>query len=172
MFRKKDNKGFSIIEILMVLVIIGILAVIGFTVAANTKEKAKIAEAQAQLKEIYNAIAMLENDTECWPKASGESWCKDTEVELGAGGNEVWDLVASDAGLAGDDDAAFLNWQGPYLTDIGLDPWGNPYFLDTDYDIDPGAGQTWAAVIGSFGPNGVGQNVYDSDNIILILKSE
>jgi hypothetical protein len=55
---------------------------------------------------------------------------------------------------------------------IPLDPWGHPYFFDTDYDIDPSGGVTNAAVIGSFGPNGVGQNVYDSDNIYIKLVQE
>jgi hypothetical protein len=57
---------------------------------------------------------------------------------------------------------------------IPLDPWGNPYFLDTDYQVDANGNPcqsscTEVAALGSFGPNGVGQNVYDSDDIILIV---
>jgi len=37
--------------------------------------------------------------------------------------------------------------------------------VDEDYNID-GVDYT---VIGSFGPNGIGPNVYDDDDIIIIL---
>ena len=49
-----------------------------------------------------------------------------------------------------------------------LDPWGNPYFLDTDYHT----GGDCVVAIGSFGPNGVGQNLYDEDDIIYVIPSE
>jgi hypothetical protein len=45
------------------------------------------------------------------------------------------------------------------------DPWGNDYFLDTDYEIN---GVDYI-VLGSFGPNGVGQNLYDDDDVIKII---
>jgi hypothetical protein len=53
---------------------------------------------------------------------------------------------------------------------IPNDPWGHPYFFDTDYDIDPTAAVQNAVVIGSYGPNGRGLNLYDSDDIYKILK--
>ena len=67
--------------------------------------------------------------------------------------------------LATNDD--FPDWTGPYLDEMPVDPWGNDYFFDPDYRID-GVKQM---VIGSSGPNGSGLNVYDEDNIIIILSN-
>lgn len=70
------------------------------------------------------------------------------------------------AGLI-DTDGAYLNWKGPYMGVIPKDPWGNNYFFDTDYDI---GGGVMRVVLGSYGPNGVGNNLYDADDIRLILQ--
>jgi hypothetical protein len=80
-------------------------------------------------------------------------------------GDELWNLNAAAAGLTANG-GAWSGWTGPYLTSVPTDPWGNNYFLDEDYDID---GVDYV-VIGSFGPNGVGPNNYDADNIIIILQ--
>ena len=85
----------------------------------------------------------------------------------GGGANEVWDLSQPAGGLLSTD-GNYPNWGGPYIDEIPLDPWGNPYFFDSDYDVPPTGGND-AVVLGSFGPNGVGQNLYDSDDIIIIL---
>jgi hypothetical protein len=46
------------------------------------------------------------------------------------------------------------------------DPWGHNYFFDNDYTLD---GVT-KAVVGSYGPNGVGSNLYDEDDIVIIIS--
>ena len=88
-------------------------------------------------------------------------------IDTGTENNELWDLSAQEAGLT-QTDGLFSGWKGPYLNSAPIDPWGNNYFFDTDYDIGSST-PVWVAVIGSFGPNGVGQNVFDSDDIIRIL---
>jgi len=171
---KNRSSGFTLIEILVVIAIIGILAAAVMVSIVGAREKAQIAAAEAQVREIYNAIALLENDTECWPKGPDEAECNEVaSIEAGDPGNEVWDLNNTEVGITGDNDNAFFNWDGPYMDEVALDPWGNPYFFDTDYNLDAGAGGTrWAVVIGSFGPNGEGQNLYDDDDVIHIITSE
>ena len=175
---ENSRKSFTLIELLVVIAILGILASMILVSLGGAKERAKIVKAQAEVREIYNAILLLETDTGKWPR----------RVELPAGpsvgdnpkiphqieredNNEIWNLSDSKVGLIGDDDNKFSNWSGPYMKVI-MDPWGNPYFLDTDYDIDPGSGREWTIVIGSFGPNEEGPNQYDADNIIYRLTSE
>lgn len=161
----KSSRGFTLIELLVVIAIIGLLATIVLASLGNARSKAKIARAKADISQIRKAIAMLESDTNEWPGHQ-------TIEEIASGGaNEVWDLTAGDAGIIVTD-GNFTGWRGPYMPVMPADPWGNPYFLDTDYDIEPGGGTTEAAVIGSFGPNGVGQNVYDSDDIYEVLMVE
>lgn len=163
---KSLQRGFTLIELLVVIAIIGVLSSTVMASLNTARVKSRIAAAQAEVNQIRKAIMLLEADTLEWP---GHKSIDD--IETGGSGNEVWDLNATSAGLVATD-GAFPGWNGPYISQVPLDPWGNPYFFDTDYDVDPGAGEIWAAVIGSFGPNGDGQNVYDSDNIVSTIASE
>ena len=164
--KNRLREGFTLTELLVVIAIIGILASIVIARVNTARELALIAKAQGDIHAIRTAIQPLALDTDEWP---GHKIIDD--VQSGTSGNELWDLTTGEVGLV-TTDGLYTNWNGPYIQEIPPDPWGNPYFFDTDYDIDPTAGEIWAAVIGSFGPNGDGQNVYDSDNVILLLKEE
>lgn len=166
MNRVGDRQGFTLIELLVVIAIIGILASVVLASVNSARENARKTKARAMTKQIRTAIALLEGDSAEWP---GHKSIED--IESGASGNEMWDLSAPEAGLVSTD-GLFGNWAGPYISVIPADPWGNDYFFDTDYDVDSGAGEQWGVVVGSFGPNGVGQNVYDGDNIYEIIVSE
>ena len=150
---------------LVVLAVIGMLASLVIAQVRQARRSAHEVKARAEVSQIRKAISMLENDTGAWPGHQTIG-----NIQSGISGNEMWNLNVPEAGLAATD-GAFVRWRGPYMTTIPLDSWGNHYFFDPDYDIDPGAGETWAAVVGSFGPNGTGQNVYDSDNIYEILTA-
>ena len=158
------NKGFTLIELLVVIAIIGLLATIATNAVQSAREKAKIARAQHEIKLIYDAINMLANDTNLWP---GE---QDVNVAASGGGNEIcsdgcpFGLSDSNSGLTANN-GNYLGWEGPYRESIPLDPWNNEYFFDTDYQNN---GDTVVA-LGSYGPNGQGNNDYDSDDVVKIL---
>ena len=163
----KKQKGFTLIEILVVIAIIGILATIVLVSLQETKNKGRIARAQSDIRSIRTALVILEDNSVEWPG----HWKVDI-VDSGAGGNEVWDLGSTAGGIV-QTDGSFPNWKGPYINgNFPKDPWGNDYFFDPDYDLNPSGTSRWSVVIGSFGPNGVGQNVFDSDNIIEIMAIE
>lgn len=153
------RKGFSLIEILIVISIIGVLSTMVMVSLNYARAKAREARALHDIDTIFSAIKMLENDTGEWP---GHQLVE--EITTG-GSNEIWDLRSGAAGIA-DTDGAYLGWTGPYLVNIPTDPWGNDYFWDSDYHV----GSEIRVVIGSFGPNGVGQNVYDEDDIIKVIR--
>lgn len=157
--RVSSRPAFSLIEILVVIAIIGILSTIGLIAFRSAREAARIAKARHEVDALVTAIKTLEADTGQWPEHQ-------TVDAVNAGSsNEVWDLSSADSGLV-TTDGNFPNWNGPYMQAIPLDPWGNRYFMDTDYQVNGSE----VVVVGSFGPNGVGQNVYDSDNIYKILR--
>jgi prepilin-type N-terminal cleavage/methylation domain-containing protein len=153
-----DSRGFTLIELMIVIAIIGILAAIALIVSSSYAKRAKVAEATCDLDMIYKAMILLESDTGQWPGHQTVS-----QINQG-GGNEVWNLSVGAAGLV-ITDGNFPGWDGPYLPSVPKDPWGKDYFLDTDYQIN---GVNYI-VLGSFGPNEVGQNLYDDDDVIKIL---
>lgn len=157
--RSKNSAGFSLIELLVGIAIIGILSAIAIPAYMAYREKAKIAQAYAELKDIQLAIGVLAIDTNRWPGPN--------PADVTAN-QEVWDLNAANAGLFVANPADFPNWDGPYIeSGVPLDPWGNNYFFDPDYNIKG----TNSAVVGSFGPNRVGPNLYDSDDVVLVLPT-
>jgi len=165
-----QKNGFTLIELLVVIGIIGILATITTIAVRTARENAKVAKAQSDIDMLHTGIGQLMVDTGEWPGHQVPD-----EVASGSG-NEVWNLTSADSGLIATD-GAFPGWSGPYVADVPLDPWGNNYFIDTDYYInndsepcDGGSGCREAVVVGSFGPDGVGQNQYNEDDIIKILR--
>ncbi len=155
---KAHDGGFSLIEILVVIGAIGILVGIAIPAYNGYREKANIAEAQQVLKDIERAIIALAIDTGKWPGP----------MTIGTGTNvELDHLNYPKAGLTNNDNNDFSNWNGPYIEGVvPLDPWGSNYFFDPDYDA---GGPIKVPVIGSRGPNKSAINVYDSDNVILLL---
>ncbi len=152
------SSGYTMIELLVNLAIIGILTAIAISTYMTYKDKAKIARVHSDLKNIHIAIEALANDTERWPGPN----------TIGITANqEIWDLTRPEAGLLAATNA-FTNWSGPYIQAIPQDPWGNAYFFDPDYYINGNP----IAVVGSFGPNGQGQNNYDLDDVYRILPKQ
>ncbi len=156
---KAHDGGFSLIEILVVIGAIGILLGIAVPAYNGYREKSQIAAAMQDLKRIETAIIALGTNTLRWP--GGEPIGRE-------GSSEIENLNLANAGLVTFTNATdFPNWNGPYISLVPLDPWGTHYFFDPDYDIPGGPSQV--PVIGSYGPNGVGKNQYDSDDVIMRL---
>jgi general secretion pathway protein G len=155
--KSKHVRGFTLIELLIAVAIIGILSAIAVPSLSAYRDRAKVAAAKAELKQVQNAIGLLEADCNRWPGPSTPGVTAN---------QEVWNLNSPNAGLVATN-GGFPDWYGPYVQSVPLDPWGNNYFFDPDYTLNG----TTVAVVGSFGRNQVGPNVYDSDNVILILPT-
>jgi len=98
------RSAFTLIELLLVLVILGILAAVIVPKFAGRPEQARKSRAQTDVKNIETALDMFETDNGRFPSA---------EEGLQA-------LITQPGSLS--------NWHGPYLKGVGAkDPWGNPY---------------------------------------------
>lgn len=153
--KMKNKHGFTLVEIMVAIGIVGLLATMATYGLRTAYKKALIRQSEGELQMIATAALQMAWDTSRWPNKA---------LRTNPGSTEIWDISYASAGL-GDTDGSYDEWKGPYFKGNTTDPWGNPYFFDPDYLVDG----VMRVVIGSFGPNGVGRNVYDSDDIYVLL---
>ncbi|MCW1400936.1 type II secretion system major pseudopilin GspG [Novosphingobium sp. MW5] len=107
---KNNNKtlrdGFTLIELIVVLAIIGLIMALIAPKMIGQFEKSKAVTATAQLRSLEAALSSMRLDIGRYP----------TSVE----GLDLLQRPSPDVSNT---------WQGPYLaSDVPKDPWGNPYF--------------------------------------------
>lgn len=112
--------GFTLLELLVVMVIIGLLAGLVGPKLFSRLEGSKVQAAQAQVKMLRGTVETLRLDIGRLPTG---------EEGLGLLSTQPRDSVAA------------RTWRGPYLDDaLPLDPWGNPY----QYSVPGANGQPFA----------------------------
>tara|TARA_R110000823_G_scaffold91174_6_gene201170 strand:+ start:14770 stop:15204 length:435 start_codon:yes stop_codon:yes gene_type:complete len=105
--RKHSNGGFSLVEILVVLVIMGLLISIVAPTVLNQADEARVSKAKADFKNIETALKMYKLDNYVYPT---------TEQGLQA--------LVEPSSL----DPEPRNFrEGGYLEELPIDPWGRPY---------------------------------------------
>ncbi len=100
--------GFTLIEIMLVVVIIGVLMGIAVASFSGRSEQARINAARASIGAISTAVDMYEVDTGRLPPSLNS-------------------LVQSDGAV---------NWRGPYIKGgaVPVDPWGNVFRYEQSGD--------------------------------------
>jgi general secretion pathway protein G len=97
------NKGFTLIEIMVVIVILGVLATLVVPRIMGRPDEARAAAAKNDVRQVMNALKMYQLDNGKFPA---------TDQGLAA-------LVTRPTNGAS-------NWKG-YLEKLPVDPWGKPY---------------------------------------------
>lgn len=77
----KKNEGFTLIEVIMVVVIIGLISNMAMVNFGSQKEKAREAVDQGNIANIMTAIELYEMDNEMYPE---ENETKTLEILLGS----------------------------------------------------------------------------------------
>lgn len=125
--RHRGDEGFTLVELLLVLVILGLLAAIVLPKFSGTSERGRVASVQTQIAAFKTSLDAFEVDIGHFPK----------------GKNGLIDLIQQprDAG----------NWHGPYLQSdsIPKDPWDNEYIYEC-----PGRHNASSFDVMSMGPDG------------------
>lgn len=136
--QRRSAQGFTLLEMIVVLVIIGLIMGLVGPRLFNQADKAKVQTAETQVKMLKGALETMRLDTGRYP----------TQEE----GLALLVEQPSDAKLS-------QRWKGPYLDD-GLpdDPWGNAY----QYSPKPSGAHAFALF--SLGADGkTGGEGYDAD---------
>jgi len=116
--RQLSKSGFTLIELMIVVVILGLLATIIMPRILNRPEQARRMKAKIDIRSIESALALFKTDTGRFPTTS-----------------EGLEVLVSGPGIKG------YNSDG-YLDKVPSDPWGNKYIYifpgvrSKDYDLE------------------------------------
>src|SRR4051812_23146132 len=127
--QKKTSDAFTLIEIMVVVVILGILAATIIPQFMGTTQDAKISAAKSQIAELESALGRFYIHMDRYPTAEE--------------GLKV--LVEAPAG-------AETKWRGPYVKQLRNDPWGNPFQYVVSGTHNPSSFDIWSR--GSDGADG------------------
>ena len=169
----RGERGFTLMEIIVVLGVIGVMAAVLTPMVVNYLDDAKKSKAESDVKTIGAVILRLTRDTVHFPiykdatKTTGDP---DIELLRGSGNDPVdhdtlkWlttskvgeladHLIKNNPGGAKYATSGHFPWRGPYLEKIGEDPWGNRYLVNIK-NANPADSTSKVVWVLSAGPNG------------------
>ncbi len=137
MKKVRRNNGFSLIELLLVLVILAALASVIVPKFAGRGKQAKVTATQLEIKNLSNALNTFEIENDRFPTTS----------------EGLKALIEKPANATG--------WEKPYLEkqEIPKDPWGNEYTYR-----QPGQRNEYSFDLSSAGPDGKANTEDDITN--------
>ena len=137
MNKTKFAAGFTLIELMLVVIIISVLVAMVVPRLVGRSQEARVAAAQAQIEaHLATALDLYELDNGIYPS---------TEQGLMALRRKSSSTPTPP------------NWKGPYIKKTPKDPWGNEYVY-----MSPGVHNTEDYDLASYGPDGI----ESSDDII------
>ncbi len=182
--RIRSERGFTLIEIVVILAVIAIIAAAMVPRISGILDDAKISRAQSEVQTIGMAVLRFNANTGKWPAriadgtdnslitlASGNS---DIPVPLPAyAGGEDTNFTTAPTAATGDyfdnhlknntpkgsgdepyPTTGLNRWNGPYMQQVGADPWGNAYVCNIKGAYDTATDNNLYCYVISAGPDG------------------
>ena len=133
----KRTSGFTLIEIMVVVVVLGILAATIIPQFIGTTHDARVSAAKAHVSELENALERFYVHMDRYP--TPEEGLK-ALVEMPANGGQTW--------------------RGPYIKELRPDPWGHPYQYSYPGTHHPTSFDIWSrGADGADGGEGQGADI-------------
>ena len=129
------RNGFTLIEVLLVIVILGMLAGVGIVALWNTGEGAKVDTTKLKIDEVVKGLDLYKMHIGRYPS------------------EEDGGLAALRTKPAFSEETLAEKWRGPYLTEDAVDPWGNALNYEV---VESGSAETVSVPVKvwSNGPDG------------------
>jgi general secretion pathway protein G len=137
----KSVRGFSLIELVIVIAVIAILAALLAPTILGQAERARLSRARSDVAELGKVVARIRTDT-----GSSSANCL-TDIYgaplVTGSGNSACGGAKNCAVIT----PGYVCWGGPYTVSVTNDPWNNAYVGSEDTT-------TYAVTITSAGPDG------------------
>lgn len=123
--KRTKHKGFTLVELMLVVIILGVLATMAVVKFSGRAQEAKVQTAKGEIAGAYGTALQL------------------YEIDCGR-------FPSTEEGLSALKSSSVKGWKGPYIkTKSFNDPWGNPYQYKS-----PGTQNTDDYDLYSYGPDG------------------
>ncbi len=190
-------KGFTMIEVVITLAVVAILAAILVPLISQNIQSARFARAGSDVNTIGKAIVQFHQDMADWPVKKGATSMQLLFADIDNDNNGIpdtstipasWNTITAANRLSLDYNLVNntnnysrtqviegISWNGPYLSGIRPDPWGNPYMVNAQWLWDPAGGNVYVLSAGPQRPASVetpfnGSPPANSDDIVFRIQ--
>jgi prepilin-type N-terminal cleavage/methylation domain-containing protein len=148
-----NHRGFTLVELLVVIVIISILSALGFAVATNALQKARMVSSQSSATNVANSVEAFYSEYNVLPAPFAGAPDDDNATAFKTDANdgiEILEVLSRMEDEQNDRKLQFLNVKeaekaksgGIVYTSTGdgvvglYDSWGQPFYIVMDYGYD------------------------------------